>query len=217
MIYIARSDNRHEDAMHGFIPEARSSLKRATVAYAKSPDSDWYVLRVLNGGEVGVRDLLVEMGIYAHVVQRYEMREYDGKQKNVLVSLLPRLVFAYLPRKEAASYVEKLSPLVSFYYTQPEKGASHAGNSLPLTIDEQEMVSFIRATSTKSKHMKNVDLSKCRFLNDHLVEVVKGNYIGVKGRVARVAGQQCIVVSLANMLWNISTEYIPTPYIRILE
>ena len=78
------------------------------------------------------------------------------------------------------------------------------------------MLSFIRATCTKSMHLKNVDLQKCRFLDGQMVEVIKGDYMGVRGRMARVAGQQCIVVSLANGKWNISTDYIPTPFIRPL-
>ena len=226
------------------IPEAEITRKGVSVRYARSADSDWFVLRASYGREVKARDLLIEMGIYAHVAQKYEMKEISGKRKKVLISLLPNLVFAYLPRNDAEFYVKgpspsfidkqktknadarmseasltkviELSSLVSFYYNHFEKDEHDAEKNPPLTIMESEMVSFIRATSTKSTHLKNVDLEKCRFLDNQMVEVIKGNYIGVKGRIARVAGQQCIVVSLANGQWNISTDYIPTPFIRVL-
>ena len=90
----------------------------------------------------------------------------------------------------------------------------------PLIVPEKEMISFVRATCTNSEHLKVVDMEKCRFLSDNenkMVEVIRGDYQGVKGRIARVAGQQCIVVSIANGRWNISTEYIPTPYLRVID
>ena len=212
------------------IPEAVNSQKGVSVRYVKTPDNDWYVLRVSYGREVKARDMLIDMGIYAHVAQRYEMKEIGGKRRKVLVSLLPNLLFAYLPKTSADFYVKgpsilsgrddqyqtnalALSSLVSFYYNHFEKAVYDAGKNPPLTIADREMISFIRATSTMSEHLKE----KCRILNDKMVEVIRGDYKGVKGRMARVAGQQCIVVSLANGKWNISTEYIPTPYIRVLE
>jgi transcription antitermination factor NusG len=227
------------------IPEAEIPQKGVSVRYVKSSDNDWYVLRASYGREVRARDLLIDMGLYAYVAQRYEMKEVGGKRKKVLVSLLPNLIFAYMPRRDAAFYVKgpspsfiedykktsaaerisedrlskviELSSLISFYYNHFAKDDHDAEKNPPLVIDSQEMLSFIRATSTKSSHLKNVDLQKCRFLDDQMVEVVQGNYKGVKGRIARVAGQQCIVVSLANGKWNISTDYIPTPFIRLLK
>ena len=203
----------------GIIPEATDEQKGVSVRYVNSPDSDWYVLRASYGREVKVRDLLLEKGIYAHVAQRYDIKEVNGKRKKVLISLLPNLLFAYIPRTQVVSYVKDpvLSTLVSFYYNHFEFDEHDAYKNRPLIIAEKEMISFIRATSTKSMHLKNVDLEKCRFLDNQMVEVIKGNYMGVKGRIARVAGQQCIVVSLANGKWNISTDYIPTPFIRILQ
>ena len=50
-----------------------------------------------------------------------------------------------------------------------------------------------------------------------MVEIIKGDYKGVVGRVARIAGQQCVVVSLANGEFRISTDYIPTPFFRVVE
>ena len=220
----------------GSIPEAKSSKTGVSVRYALSPrtDAQWYLFRASYGREVLAADLLIESGVYAYVPQRYEMTERDGKRRKVLKSLLPNLVFAHLSRSEADFFVHGPSPkdldtkdeqrlasaftlstLLSYYYNHFET----IGDTLnpPLVIPEREMMNFIRATMTHSTHLKQVDLAKCRFLEDKLVEVTQGSYKGVKGRIARVAGQQCLVVSLANGHWNISTDYIPTPFFRILE
>ena len=229
----------------GIIPEAESTQKGVSVRYVPTPASNWYVLRASYGREVRARDLLIGMGLYAYVPQRYDMKMVNGKRKKVLVSLLPNLVFAYIPKTDVHFCVKgpspafimenkekgpderlsehflrsafELSTLTSFYYNHFESEESNAERNPPLTVSETEMRSFILATSTKSQHLKSVDLEKCRFLDNQLVKVVKGVYAGVTGRIARVAGQQCIVVSLANGRWNISTDYIPTPFIRVID
>ena len=206
------------------IPEAVDSQKGVSVRYVHSPANAWFVLRASYGREVKVRDMLINLGIYAHVAQRYEKRLVKGKPKKVLVSLLPNLLFAYIPKVKAQSYIRghdsALSTLASFYYNHFEKDEYDSEKNPPLTVSEKEMVSFVRTTSTNSEHLKVVDMEKCRFLSDNknkMVEVIRGDYRGVIGRIARVAGQQCIVVSIANGRWNISTDYIPTPYLRVLD
>ena len=46
------------------------------------------------------------------------------------------------------------------------------------------------------------------------VEVIDGMFKGVEGRVARVSGQQRVVLSLSNV-GLISTAYIPTAFLRV--
>ena len=240
------ADSPNAEVTLGIIPEAESSQKGVSVRYVPSPDKAWYVLRASYGRESRVYDLLLELGVYAYIVQRYEVKEVRGKRKKVLVSLIPNIVFAYIPKDKADLYVKapsqpllkagkensagnkvlddvlkniiELSYLSSFYYNHFEKDEHDADKNPPLTIKEHEMIPFIQATSTKSKNLKSVDLDKCRLLFDNkMVEVTKGDYKGVIGRVARVAGQQCIIVSLANGKWNISTDYIPTPFIKVID
>ena len=49
-----------------------------------------------------------------------------------------------------------------------------------------------------------------------VVKVIEGPFKGVEGRVARIAGQQRVVVSLSK-IGLISTAYIPTAFLEILE
>ena len=227
------------------IPEARNSQTGVSVRYVPSVDKSWFVLRASYGREVRAADLLIDSGAYAYVPQRYEMVERDGRRRKVLKSLLPNIIFAYLTQVDAELFVKgpsrkfveenkkrqdghgmseqdlartfTISSLVTYYYNHFERAEDDDEKNPPLIVSDREMHSFILATHTRSSHLKQVDLEKCRFLDDSMVEVIQGNYKGVKGRIARVAGQQCIVVSLANGKWNISTDYIPTPFIRVLD
>ena len=240
------ADSPNAEVALSIIPEAVSSQKGVSVKYVPSPDNAWYVIRASYGRENRVCDLLLELDVYAYVAQRYEVKEVKGKRKKVLASLIPNIVFAYIPKDKADLYVKgpsrplleagkknsagnkgsddvlkiiiELSYLASFYYNHFENDEYDAYKNPPLTIKEKEMIPFIQATSTKSENLKSVDLDKCRMLFDNkMVEVTKGDYKGVKGRVARVAGQQCIIVSLANGKWSISTDYIPTPFIKVID
>jgi transcription antitermination factor NusG len=75
------------------------------------------------------------------------------------------------------------------------------------------MENFIIATCNKSEHLKFVNESQCHFKGGETVRVIEGLFKGVEGRVARVAGQQRVVLSLSN-IGLISTAYIPTAFIR---
>ena len=61
-----------------------------------------------------------------------------------------------------------------------------------------------------------VNQSQCHFKTGEQVEVVEGPFKGVEGIVARVAGQQRVVISLS-IIGMISTAYIPTAFLQIIE
>ena len=198
----------------GIIPEAKSSQTGVSVEYVESPDKEWYVFRASYSRETKAADDLIRANVYAYVPKRKEMVERDGRRKKVLKSLIPNIVFAYTDAPSAFLMVKE-SSILSFYYNHFETNGM--GKNLPLTISNKEMLNFIRATSTQSPHLKQVISAKCRYLDDKIVEIIKGDYKGVVGRVARIAGQQCVVVSLANGEFRISTDYIPTPFFRVVE
>ena len=61
-----------------------------------------------------------------------------------------------------------------------------------------------------------VDPAKCRFKGGETVKVIDGLFKGVIGKVARVSGQQRVVLSLSK-IGLISTAYIPTAFIEKLK
>ena len=85
-----------------------------------------------------------------------------------------------------------------------------------MTVPLKEMENFIIATCSSNEHLKFVDESQCHFKGGETVVVIDGLFKGVEGRVARVAGQQRVVLSLPN-IGLISTAYIPTAFIRPID
>ena len=153
-----------------------------------------------------------EDGTFVYIAKRYARRSVNGKQKKVLETLIPNLLFVYTTEDKAKEYVKDTPALsyLTFYYNHFELDNNQ--KNPPLTVSNKEMENFIIATCNKSEHLKFVDESQCHFKGGEIVKVIDGDFKGVVGRVARVAGQQRVIVEL-NCLCLIATAYIPTAFL----
>ena len=196
-------------------PEAKSSKTGESVRYVPDPAKRWYVFRATRGRECKASDFLVEDGTYTYIAQKYVEKLIQGKRKRFLQTLIPNLVFAYTTEEKAKEYVTCTPALsyLSFYYNHFENDADK--KNPPLIISVEEMERFIKATCTKNQHILFVDSSQVHYKSGDNVRVIDGPFIGVEGKVARVSGQQRVVISLP-MIGFISTAYIPTAFIQLI-
>lgn len=194
-------------------PEAQSSQTGASVRYVETSDKKWYVFRASYGREDRASDYIVDDGTYTYIAKYYVERYVKGKRKRVLKSLIPNLLFVYTTSEKADQYVNHTPAIsyLSYYYNHFELDA-HAKNP-PLTIRAGEMCQFIRVTCSKSKHLIFTAPSQFHYKTGAYVKVVEGPFTGVEGRVARISGQQRVVVSLSK-IGLISTAYIPTAFLQ---
>ena len=196
------------------IPEAKSSQTGVSVRYVPAPDKKWYVLRASYGREDKASDYIVEDGTFVYIAKRYTRKTVKGKQKKVLETLIPNLLFVYTTEDKAEEYI-KNTPALSFltyYYNHFELDKDR--KNPPLTVSRKEMENFIIATCNSSEHLKFVDESQCHFKGGETVKVIDGLFKGVEGRVARVSGQQRVVITLSQ-LGLVSTAYVPTAFLKV--
>ena len=197
-------------------PEARSSKTGVSVRYTLAPDKRWYVFRASYGREDKASDYLVEDGTYTYIAKKYIERYVKGKKKRYLQALIPNLLFAYTTEEKADEYVNKTPALSYLTYYYNHFDIDDEQKNPPLTISCEEMARFIHATCNKNKHLLFIDPSRCHYKSGELVKVIDGPFKGVEGRVARVSGQQRVVINITN-IGLISTAYIPTAFIQIRE
>ena len=197
-------------------PEAKSSKTGVSVRYVPDPNKHWYVFRASYGREDKASDYLVEDGTYTYIAKKMVEKYVEGKRKRYLQTLIPNLLFAYTTDKKAKEYVSYTPAIayLSYYYNHFELDENEMNP--PLTVPDEEMKRFVLATCNKNKHLLFVQPSQCHFKGGERVRVIDGPFTGVEGRVARVAGQQRVVVSLSS-IGLISTAYIPTAFIRRIE
>ena len=194
------------------IPEATSSKTGVSVRYVPTPQKNWYVFRASYGREDKALDILVEDGTYAYVAKRYNYKFKNGKKEQILETLIPNLLFVYTTAQKAEEYI-KHTPTLSFltyYYNHFEKVGE---KNPPLIVPDHEMENFILATRSRNEHLMFVQEAQCHFKGGEDVEVIEGMFKGVRGRVARVSGQQRVVVSI-KMVGLVSTAYIPTAFLK---
>jgi transcription antitermination factor NusG len=187
-----------------------------SVRYAPAPDKKWFVFRVSYGREDKASDYLVDDGTYTYIAKKIVEKYVGGKRKRYLQTLIPNLLFAYTTAEKAKDYVNNTPAVsyLSYYYNHFEQDNNQ--KNPPLTISDEEMNRFILATCSMNKHLLFVQPSQCHFKGGEHVRVIDGPFAGVEGRVARVAGQQRVVISLS-AIGLISTAYIPTAFIRRID
>ena len=199
------------------LPEAKSSKTGVSVRYVPEPNKKWYVFRASYGRVDKAADFILEDGTYVYIAKRYARKMVNGKQKRVLEPLIPNLLFVYTTKDKAEEYIKFAPPNFSFLtYYYNHFAQDETRNNPPLTISSRDMENFILATCTMNKHILFVQPSQCHFKGGEQVRIIDGPFTGVEGRVARVAGQQRVVISLSN-IGIISTAYIPTAFIRPID
>lgn len=196
-------------------PEAVCSKNGVSVRYAHDINKKWYVFRASYGRVSKASDILVEDGTYTYVARRYTVKYQagGGKKKKVLEDLIPNILFVYTTAEKAEQYVKQTPELsfLTYYYNHFEVDENQ--KNPPLIVSCKEMENFIRATSTQNEHLMFVKPEQCHYKSGDMVRVIDGAFKGVEGRVARVAGQQRVVLSLSQV-GLISTAYIPSAFIE---
>lgn len=184
--------------------------------YAPDPQKQWFVLRATYNRQKMAYDYIVNNAAYSdveaylplHHVQRFA----HGKRKRVLEPYLPQLLFVYATSERVKELVEKTPDLsfLTYYYNHFKQ--DEQGKNPPLTVPFHAMMNFIRITSLDNEHVKVVSAEQCHYKNGDIVRVVEGDFAGVEGKVARVAGQQRVVVEIEGVCL-ITTAYIPSAFL----
>jgi transcription antitermination factor NusG len=156
---------------------------------------------------------MINDGTYTYIAKRYTEKYLQGKRRKILENLIPNLLFAYTTAEKVEEYVKHTPELsfLTYYYNHFERDDNQ--KNPPLTVSIREMDNFIRATCNQNEHLRLVNPSQCHYKSGEMVKVVDGPFRGVEGRVARVAGQQRVIVTLSQV-GLISTAYIPTAFIE---
>lgn len=148
----------------------------------------------------------------------YVVKKEIGKKKRILQPLLSKILFVYATRQEADTLVKKQgneTPAVKYHLDKAQALESNNKHP-PLIVPFSAMINFIKATSTDYEHMRIVSAEQCHYKTGDRVRVTEGDFSGVVGRVARIAGQQRVVVELSG-LCLMATSYIPSVFLEAVD
>ena len=195
------------------IPEARCSQTGVSVRYIQETEKQWFVLRVSYGRIKKVQKVLDGQSVIYYIPKHYIIKLVRNRKKRLLVPLLPNFIFVYEREEKLKDWMDCHSSnnYLSYYYNHFITDAF--GKNPPLTIPFPEMMNFIQATSVNDPHLMVVELDQCHYRSGDRIRIIDGKFRGVEGKVARVAGQQRVVVELTG-LCLVATAYIPTAFIE---
>lgn len=194
-------------------PKAQSSQTGVSVKYAQDPNKQWFVLRATYNRENKAYQFITKDHTEVFLPTHYVQRLINGKRKRVIEPLLPQLIFVYSTRDKVETYVKNTSELSFLNYYYNHFKTEDNGNNPPLTISYNEMMNFINVVNVDDDHIMLVEPQQCHYKSGDNVQIVQGKFTGVKGRVARVSGQQRIVVEIEG-LCLVATAYIPSAFIK---
>ena len=155
----------------------------------------WFVLRVSYGRIIKAQVYIEGKGMPL----RYKQITMQGKKRIVTEPLLPSFIFVRATCTQVTTLCRNVNtsdsrPLLSFYYDHTSFREDAPGKNPPLIISNSAMDNFIRLTSIKNPHVIPVTSEKYK-LGDEVV-VKEGEFVGIHGKVARIAGQQKVVMEL---------------------
>ena len=106
--------------------------------------------------------------------------------------------------------------LLSYYYDHTSHCENSPTKNPPLVISDAAMDNFIRLTSIHNPHIIPVTSENIKYKLGDEVMITEGDFKDIHGRVARIAGQQRVVVELFEG-YLVATAYIPKDAIKIIN
>lgn len=202
-------------------PSTSDNLRSGvSVENVPAGNKQWFVLRVSYGRIDKAKTFVEAKGIESYVPLRYKEVRKQGKKRIIPIPLLPSLIFIHASAEQVEALLHdnkvvsnESRALLSYYFDHTIHCQNNPDRNPPLTIQDEAMNNFIRLTSIKNPHIIPVTSNSIQFkLGDNVV-VTEGEFKGVHGRVARIAGQQRVVVELFDGCL-VATAYVPKETMR---
>lgn len=213
-----RRRSPHVGLTSNVLPEAQRSQTGVSSEYVQKPNHHWFVLRVTYNRTEKACGIISTSDVQSYMPVHYVVKKEIGKKKRILQPLLPNLLFVYATREVVNSIIKKKGDetFVLKFYLDKTKPLEENGKHPPLTIPFTAMTNFIKATSTSNEHVRIVSSEQCHYKSGDMVKVIDGEFEGVIGKVARIAGQQRVVVEISG-LCLVATAYIPNGFLETAQ
>ena len=146
---------------------------------------------------------------------RYKEVRKQGKKRIITDPLLSSFLFVHALAEQVETFLQNKNikapenkALLSYYYDHTSHCEKSPTKNPPLVISDAAMDNFIRLTSIHNPHIIPVTSCSIKYKLGDEVVITEGDFKDIRGRVARIAGQQRVVVELFDR-YLVATAYIP--------
>ena len=202
-------------------PSIQSHKDGVSVENVLDANKQWFVLRVSYGRIIKAKAFIEAKGLECYVPMRYKEVRKQGKKQIITEPLLSSFLFVYATAEQVETLLHdnnvvanESRALLSYYFDHTIHRQDNPDYNPPLTIREKAMNNFIKLTSIKNPHIIPVITDIIKFKMGDEVVVTEGEFKDIHGRVARIAGQQRVVVEIFEECF-VATAYIPKNAIKL--
>ena len=201
------------------------SKNKGGVSVENVPDASkqWFVLRVSYGRIVKAKAFVEAKGFECYVPIRYKEVKKHDKKRIITEPLLSSFLFVHAAAEQVDSFLQDKNikapenkALLSYYYDHTSHCENSPTKNPPLVISDAAMDNFIRLTSIHNPHIIPVTSENIKYKLGDEVMITEGDFKDIHGRVARIAGQQRVVVEFFEG-YLVATAYIPKDAIKIIN
>lgn len=202
-------------------PSIQNNKDGVSVENVLDANKQWFVLRVSYGRIIKAKAFIEAKGLECYVPMRYKEVRKQGKKQIITEPLLSSFLFVYATAEQVETLLHdnnvvanESRALLSYYFDHTIHRQDNPDYNPPLTIREKAMNNFIKLTSIKNPHIIPVTTDIIKFKMGDEVVVTEGEFKDIHGRVARIAGQQRVVVEIFEECF-VATAYIPKNAIKM--
>lgn len=186
-----------------------------SVENVPSKNKQWFVLRVSYGRIIKAKAFVEAKGLECYVPLRYKEIREQGKRRIITDPLLSSFLFVHALAEQVETFLQNKNikapenkALLSYYYDHTSHCEKSPTKNPPLVISDAAMDNFIRLTSIHNPHIIPVTSENIKYKLGDEVVITEGDFKDIRGRVARIAGQQRVVVELFDGCL-VATAYVP--------
>ena len=205
-------------------PSISKNKGGVSVENVPSGNKQWFVLRVTYGRIIKAQTFVEAKGLECYVPLHYKEIWKQGKRRIITEPLIPSFLFVHASAEQVDSLLQDKSikpleniALLSYYYDHTSHCENSPTKNSPLVISDAAMDNFIRLTSIHNPHIIPVTSENIKYKLGDEVVITDGEFKDIRGRVARIAGQQRVLVELFDGCL-VATAYVPKnamkPYVE---
>ena len=201
-------------------PSIQENKGGVSVENVPSGNKQWFVLRVTYRRIIKAKAFIEAKGFECYVPLRYKEVWKQGKRRIITEPLIPSFIFVHASAEQVDSLLQDKNikafenrALLSYYYDHTSHCENAPTKNPPLVISDTAMDNFIRLTSIHNPHIIPVTSENIKYKLGDEVVITEGEFKDIRGRVARIAGQQRVLVELFDGCL-VATAYVPKEAMR---
>ena len=171
----------------------------------------WYAMRVTYNREMSVKQMLDSASITNYLPLRHVVKYKNGTKVKIAQPAIRGLFFVNCTKDCIMQFKRKIP---YFQFMTRKEGDKNK----PIIVPDEEMVSFIKATSVDESRIEYLDHNAQDFTKGCMIKIHGGELDGVEGKYMRVVGKRAkrLLIQVENVM-AVAIDVTALNYIEVIK